>query len=185
MPDSVQFRPIAPEELASSLFASFRRFQKVTHCWRKAEGQWVLKPIAFTEDWDQNDYQRLTAQLAQTLREGGALWGTFSSEGLKGFASVEGRLIGSRSQYAVLAELHVSEDFRRQGLGRRLFALAAGSAQALGAEKLYISAMSAQESQAFYQALGCVEAQEYDPPHVEKEPCDCQMEFPLDLLESL
>ena len=42
--------------------------------------------------------------------------------------------------------------------------------------KLYISAHSAVESQAFYKALGCVEAQVYNKEHVEKEPYDCQME---------
>ncbi len=92
---------------------------------------------------------------------------------------MDGRLIGSRGQYAVLAEMHVSEELRGRGLGRQLFARAAEEARSLGAEKLYISAMSAEESQAFYRAMGCVEAQEYDPPHVEKEPCDVQMEYLL------
>ena len=75
--------------------------------------------------------------------------------------------------------LAVAEDRRGRGLGRRLFSLAAEEARRLGAEKLYISAMSAEESQAFYRAMGCVEALEYDPPHVEKEPCDVQMEYTL------
>lgn len=33
--------------------------------------------------------------------------------------------------------------------------------------------------QAFYRALGCVEAQVYNKEHVEKEPYDCQMECVL------
>ena len=44
------------------------------------------------------------------------------------------------------------------------------------AKKLYISAHSAVESQAFYKAMGCVEAEEYNAEHVEKEPYDCQLE---------
>lgn len=35
------------------------------------------------------------------------------------------------------------------------------------------------ESQAFYKAMGCREAEEYNKEHVEIEPCDCQLEFVL------
>ncbi len=185
MTETMIIRPVEPQELSPALFADFLRFQEVTRCWRKVDGQWQLLPIAFIDDWDGGDHRRVCGQLSRVLAGGGAVWGAFSQGALKGFASVEAPPIGSRSQYAVLAELHVSRDFRRHGLGRKLFALAAGFARKLGAEKLYISAMSAEESQAFYRAMGCVEAEEYDPPHVEREPCDCQMEFSLSLLESL
>lgn len=68
----------------------------------------------------------------------------------------------------------------RQELDRALFAgadlfLAAGQ----GGQKLYISAHSAVESQAFYRKMGCVEAEEYDPAHTAAEPCDCQLEYLL------
>ncbi len=173
------FRELTQADLEPGLFAEFRRRQQVKRCWRKAEGRWVLKDIAFTDDWDAGDHVRVCGQLAEALTHRGRAWGAFAAGKLKGFASVDGRLIGSQRQYAVLAELHVSEERRGQGLGRRLFTLAAGFARELGAKKLYISAMSAEESQAFYRAMGCVEAEEYDPPHVEKEPCDVQMECQL------
>ena len=48
-----------------------------------------------------------------------------------------------------------------------------------GAAKLYISAHSSVETQAFYRKMGCVEAQAYDRHHVEAEPFDCQLECPL------
>lgn len=175
----IQYRMLTPAELTPELFAHFKRHQTVTRCWRKIEGRWVLKDIAFTEDWNAQDLRRVCGQLDQAAAGGGAVWGGFLDGALKGFASVEGTRIGSRKQYAVLAEMHVSEDCRRQGMGRELFLRAAGEARRLGAEKLYISAMSAEESQAFYRSMGCVEAEEYDPYHVEKEPCDCQMEYLL------
>lgn len=173
------YRSLQIEEVKPALLERFCRFQRVKRCWRKVEGAWVLRDIAFTEDWDQQDRRRVCGQIRGVLEGGGRVWGAFLGDQLKGFASVEARLIGSRRQYAVLAELHVSEDLRRNGLGRRLFELAASGAREMGAEKLYISAMSAEESQAFYRSMGCVEAQEYDPWHVEKEPCDVQMEYAL------
>lgn len=174
----VIYRKLTAEEITPALFQSFRRFQKVERCWRKEDGIWVLKDIAFTEDWGEDDYRQMCPRLRRDA-ESGAVFGAFWEGALKGFASVEGARIGSGKQYAVLSELHVSEDCRRMGLGRQLFGLAAGRGRELGAKKLYISAMSAEESQRFYLAMGCVEAEEYDPPHVEKEPCDVQMEYIL------
>lgn len=78
-----------------------------------------------------------------------------------------------------LTSLHVSAALRGQGVGRQLFQLAAGWARTKKAKKLYISAHSAVETQAFYKAMGCREAAEYNPAHVEREPADCQLEFEL------
>ena len=165
--------------LEKRLFSGFIRRQEVTKCWRREGGRWAVKDIRFTEDWDEMDHERVLRQLSGVLESGGAVWCAFEGGDLKGFASVGGRLIGSRGQYAVLEELHVSADRRRTGLGRELFRLAAASARELGAEKLYISTMSAVESQAFYISMGCAEALEPDREHVEREPCDVQREYVL------
>lgn len=78
-----------------------------------------------------------------------------------------------------LSSIHVSEDMRGQGIGRELFSAAKRFAAGKNAKKLYISAHSAVESQAFYKAMGCVEAAEYNAEHVAKEPYDCQLEYVL------
>jgi len=44
----------------------------------------------------------------------------------------------------------------------------------MGAQSLYISAHSSQESQAFYKVMGCAESVEYNTKLVDEEPCDCQ-----------
>ena len=98
---------------------------------------------------------------------------------LKGFASVEGGIFGKTSRYMDLSCIHVSQDMRHSGIGRRLFDEARRFARARGAQKLYISAHSAVESQAFYEAMGCVDAQEIQRAHAEKEPFDRQLECAL------
>ena len=102
----IVYRKLAAEELSPELLKDFRRFQRVKRCWRKEEGQWLLKDIAFIDDWDQEDHRRVCGQLQGVLASGGCAWGAFQAGSLKGFASVDGRLIGSRGQYAVLAEMH-------------------------------------------------------------------------------
>ena len=99
---------------------------------------------------------------------------------LKGFTSVEAGLFGGEQRYLDLTSIHVSQDMRGGGMGRALFRLARDWARAHGARKLYISAHSAVESQAFYRSLGCVEAEVYHQGHAEAEPFDCQLECPLE-----
>lgn len=158
------------------LFKSFQRRQVVTDCWRKEKGEWVVKSAPFIDDWSAEEYQILIDCLQNTITTGGFVCGAFVDGKLKGFVSVEGTPIGSRQQYMDLSSIHVSQDMRGQGIGKELFLLAKRFARQRNKEKLYISAHSAVESQAFYKAMGCVEAEEYNTAHVEKEPYDCQLE---------
>ena len=177
--EDIRLRGIRGEEITPALFSSFERYQEVRRCWRKEGGRWTLRDIAFTERWNRADYEELVRCLTCTVETGGAVFGAFSGERLIGFASVEGRLLGPQAQYAQLSCLHVSNESRGEGLGRRLFSRAVREAVRLGAQKLYISAHSSEESQAFYRAMGCVEAVHYDKELHEKEPCDCQLECAL------
>ena len=107
-----EFRPLTKEELVPELFRCFDRFQIVEKCWRKVEGQWVVKDVVFTERWGEEDYRFLCQCLQNTVATGGQVWGAFLEGRLKGFASVEGPLIGSQKQYADLTSIHVSADAR-------------------------------------------------------------------------
>ena len=100
-------------------------------------------------------------------------------ERLKGFASVEHEFFGQEKQYLELTSIHTSYDCRNRGIGRQLFTRCVEAARKMGAKKLYISAHSCEETQAFCKEMGCVEAVEYNQKSVEKEPCDCQLEFVL------
>ena len=172
-------RPLTETELSPALFAGFHRHQVTTRCKKKIDNVWREVDCAFEdEDWDADDLIELTGLLRQILARDGIVFGAFDDNGvLKGFSAVEGRFTGSAGQYLDLVWLHVSEDLRGYGIGKTLFLRSADWAKVHGAKKLYISAHSALESQAFYAAMGCVEAEEYDPVHVENEPGACQLEF--------
>ncbi len=174
------FRRLRSAEIKRSLFENFERHQIVTDCYRRENGQWVIKPAPFTDQWSEKDYRFLVKCLKTTIRNGGVVYGAFMRGSLKGFASVENEPFGSRGQYLDLTSLHVSEDMRGLGIGRSLFSLACGFAAAHGAEKLYISSHSAVETQRFYEAVGCVDAEETMEEHVRREPYDRQLEKKLD-----
>ena len=172
----IEYRMPHVNEINRELFRHFKRHQAVTKCWRKISGVWCIKDIAFTDEWTERDYAFLVSCLKNTVQTGGMVSGAFFLEQLKGFVSVESALFGRNKEYLDLSSIHASEDMRGRGIGRELFRIAKNWAKQHGAKKLYISAHSAVESQAFYRAMGCVEAQEYNPEHVAKEPCDCQLE---------
>ena len=174
-----EFRTVAREELTMELFSQFRRRQVVDGCLRQEQEQWVVKSDPFVDQWSREDYEFLIKCLKNTLETGGVVFGAFSQGVLKGFASVEGKPVGSKGQYRDLTSLHVSEELRGAGIGRRLFEMAALWAKAQGGKKLYISSHSAVETQRFYQAMGCVDAKELLEEHVAREPLDRQLELVL------
>lgn len=172
----MEYITLDSESLNTRLFTNFKRHQKVTKCWRKVDGEWCIKEIAFIDDWTEKEYAELIGCLKNTLATGGLVLGAFYKKELKGFASIEPTLFGKKKEYLDLSSIHVSEDMRGKGIGKELFLQAKIWAKEHGAKKLYISAHSAVETQAFYRGMGCVEADEYNQEHVEQEPCDCQLE---------
>lgn len=171
-----QYRNLCADEINRELFHAFVRHQNVTKCWRKENNKWVIKDAPFIDDWTDAEYQILVNCLKNTIISGGFVYAAFCGNHLKGFVSVEPNLFGSTQKYLDLSSIHVSEDMRGKGIGKTLFLAAKEWAKEHGAHKLYISAHSAVESQAFYKAMGCVEAEVYNQEHVEKEPYDCQLE---------
>lgn len=173
-------RRLTAEEITLPVFLPFNRYQDVKKCWRKENGEWVLKEIAFVEQWDHKDKEYLVECLTRTVAKGGAVIGAFVQQGrLVGFASVEPEPLGTRGQYRLLSSLHVSFEWRGNGIGKALFSLAAGAVGELGGEKMYISGHSSEETQRFYRRLGCVETEEYDDKLFAAEPCDCHLEYLL------
>lgn len=170
------FRTLEEGEICRELFLNFHRRQKVVTCLRKEGDCWVDKEAPFIDDWSESDYAYLIDCLRRTVRTGGAVFGAFVGEKLKGFVSVESTPLGKRGSYRDMTSLHVSEELRRSGIGSQLFLLAKTWARSQGAEKLYISSHSASESQAFYKAMGCTDAEEINEEHAQKEPYDRQLE---------
>ena len=173
------YRILHAEEICRELFHDFIRHQVVVKCWRRENGEWIIKDAPFIDDWTEKDYQILISSLKKTIFSNGFVYAAFCDGKLKGFVSAEREIFGGAQKYCDLSSIYVSEDMRNKGIGRTLFLAAKEWAKQKGAKKLYISAHSAVESQAFYKSMGCVEAEAYNQKHVEEEPYDCQLECSL------
>lgn len=176
---AVQYKKLQSNDITVELFHSFIRRQAVVKCMRRENGAWVVREDPFIDDWTEDDYKFLVECLKNTADTDGLVMGAFCGGLLKGFVSVEPNFFGTVNQYLDLSSIHVSEDTRRMGIGKELFEAAKKWAKKKGAKKLYISAHPAVETQAFYRAMGCQDAEEYDDSHVENEPFDCQLECVL------
>ncbi len=157
----------------------FVRHQQVKECWRNVDGQWKLLPIEFEENWPIEECQEIAADVALHMEKDQTAFGAFDGEELIGFLTVSHNIFGSTAKYVELVCFQVSEPYRGKKIGKTLFYEACEEAKRLGADKLYISAHSSRESQAAYQALGCVHAKEINQALAEEEPCDVQLEYNL------
>jgi ribosomal protein S18 acetylase RimI-like enzyme len=176
----LEYKRLSLNDLSSNMLTHFIRHQEVKKTWRKINNEWVLIENPFVEDWDEYFRKELIAKdFRQAINSGGALFAGFYNGKLIAFSAVDGNLLGSSKQYAWLLYAHVSADFRHLGIGRKLFMRSALFARTLGAKKMYISAHSSEETQAFYRAMGCTEAEEIIPELYEAEPFDVHMEYEI------
>lgn len=175
----IHYFQLSESAINTDLFKGFDRYQEVKKCWRKENGEWLLKDISFTEQWQSEDYETLVSYLKNTVQTQGVVIGAFDHEQLIGFASLESERLGPKKEYLQLSSLHVSYQARGKGIGRILFDKICVIARKLGASKLYISAHSSEETQIFYKNIGCQETAYYHAPFVAQEPYDCQLEYLL------
>lgn len=177
--NNITFKKLTVTDIKPDMLDDYRRHQVVTKVFRGRGGEYILEDDPFISEWDLETRRENARELTDCTKNGGAVFGVFDGSKLIGFAAVSPKLFGSRSQYAELITMQISEDYRGMGLGRKLFSLTEEAARDLGAEKLYISGHPAYETQMFYRSMGCTRVQELDPIRFEKEPWDCHLEKKL------
>ena len=174
-----QYRRLDNNNFTGHSLDDFIRRQTVTECWRKIDNDWKLVPNVYEENWSQAQCRKMAEEVVHHINLDQTGFGAFDGERIIGFATVSHRIFGAAARYVQLVCFQISEEYRRQGIGRKLFSLACEEARQLGADKLYISAHSSKESQAAYRALGCSFAEESNEELAAAEPFDVQMEYRL------
>jgi predicted N-acetyltransferase YhbS len=154
------------------------RREMVENIYYLDNGKLVLKVDYFDiQGWPPGEAELYTPILLDCYDRGGIFWGAFEKNLLIGVAILESKFIGTQRDTLQLKFLHVSRDYRRQGIASTLFNLAVEKAKMLGAKKLYISATPAENTVNYYMRLGCVLAQEIDQELFALEPEDIQLEY--------
>lgn len=175
-PDTI-FRLLTEEE--SGRIRDIDASQTIGRAWRLVEGRRELVEIHYEDPDFPNGFEDHLARLRETIQTGDFAIGAYRDGRLVGFCTVERQLFGSQANMALLDQLFVSRAYRGQGIGKQLFHKAAHAAGEWGADRLYICAGSAEETIAFYHAIGCDEAREVDPVLAESDPRDLQLTFEI------
>ena len=55
----MKYRSLQENEINRELFRDFIRRQVVTKCWRRKNGEWLIKDVPFIADWTEQDYEVL------------------------------------------------------------------------------------------------------------------------------
>ena len=179
MLDEIHYQRLKADNFTGHSLDDFVRHQTVTECWRKIDNDWKLVPNVYEENWSQTQCREIAKDVVHSIKFDQTGFGAFDGERIIGFATVSHRIFGATARYVQLVCFQISEEYRRQGIGRKLFSMACEEARRLGADKLYISAHSSKESQAAYRALGCTLAEEVNEELAAAEPFDVQMEYRL------
>lgn len=154
------------------------RREIIHNIYQLRDSELVLVPDYFdVQGWPPNEAEHYTPILTDCFDRGGTFWGAFENEKIIGTAILESKFIGTNHDTLQLKFLHVSNEYRKQGLGRKLFNLAAEKAKSLGAKKMYISATPSENTINFYMSLGCTLASEIDPELFALEPEDIHLQY--------
>jgi len=154
--------------------------QYIGKAWREVNGKRQLVEINYQDlDWP-NGYEHHFSNLKRTILRDGIAYGAFESNGrLLGFATINSNFFGKKFNYVLLDQLFISLEHRNKGIGKKLFMLCADAARGWNADKIYICAGTAEETIAFYFAIGCKEAVEINEVLYESDIRDYQLEFSL------
>ena len=165
----IKIELLSAENFRPDSLDNYLRKQDVKKVYRKHNGEYILVDCVYTEDWDMEKRRCVAKDISSNDY---ITYLAIDNDEVVGFIGLKKDLI---EPYMILDLMQVSATYRGQGIGRKLFDVGKEEARKAGAEALYISACSSEETIAFYKAMG---AKLTDCPIkeiAEDEPYDLQM----------
>ena len=145
---------------------SYERRHEVKKVYRRTDGGYALVEQPYVEDWNLVRRREIANKIS-------------GSDYVTYVAVEDGKVVGLKKQLVgnrmILDMMHVSAALRGKGLGHRLFEKGRTEARKAGADELYISACSSEETVAFYRAMGAKITDSPIKEMAEEEPFDLQM----------
>lgn len=156
------------------------RSELVEHNYRCKDGK--LELFSYYCDikrFNEKQLEKHKENLYQLYDRGGTIFGAFDGPNLVGISSLDSKFRGLEKDMLQLVFLHVSKDYRKKGIGKKLIELAKDKATELGAKRLYISGSPIKNTIEFYMAIGCKPVNEVEKDLFELEPEDIHLELIL------
>jgi predicted N-acetyltransferase YhbS len=170
----MEYRQLTRGEI--ELIWTIDRREIVERVYRLEGGELRLEPVYFDVQGWPADTLQMAPLLYEVFDRGGPFFAAFEDDQLVGVAVLDTVWRGARSDLLQLEFMHVSRDYRGQGLGERLFEQARSAARGRGARGMYISANPTENAIRFYQRRGSVVMALPDPELFALEPEDIHLE---------
>ncbi len=116
-----QYKRLDKNNFTDHSLDDFVRHQTVTECWRKIDNDWKLVPNVYEENWSQVQCREIAEDVVHHINLDQTGFGAFDGERIIGFATVSHHIFGAAARYVQLVCFQISEEYRRQGVGRKLF----------------------------------------------------------------
>lgn len=165
----IRIELLSAENFKQDSLDNYPRKQDVKKVYRKLGGEYILEDCVYTEDWNMEKRRSVAKDISG---DDYVTYLAIEKDEVVGFIGLKKELIES---YMILDMMQVSAACRGQGIGRKLFDSGKEEARNAGAEALYISACSSEETIAFYKAMGAELADCPIKEIAEEEPYDLQM----------
>lgn len=169
----IEIKRLDTDQFSLDSLRGFNRHQTVKYIYKLADSRLTLTLHPFEETWSQ---ERKKEKAAEMISGRFTVFCAYDKERIIGEIMLVPELDLGRM---IIDSLHVSEEYRRKGIGKALFETAKAEAGKHGAKALYLSACSAQETIDFYLAMGCRVSPNPIQAYADREPFDIQMECPL------
>lgn len=170
----IEIQLISKKNMNKNSLDNYCRTQNVKRVYRLIDKEYQLIKDEAIMDWSLEKKRDIANELLSTKY---IAYGVLEEGKIVGFISVESQLRGER---LVLEMMQVSQEYRGQGLGKKLFKIVKTKAKEMGARQVYISACSSEETIAFYKAMGCKLTDNPIISIAKSEPMDLQMIYDVD-----
>ena len=165
----IKIELLSAENFKLDSLDNYKRKQDVKKVYRKQNGEYILVDCVYTEDWDMEKRRSVAKDISS---DDYITYLAIENNEVVGFIGLKKYLVES---YMILDMMQVSASYRGRGIGRKLFDEGKKEARKAGAEALYISACSSEETIVFYKAMGAELADCPIKEIAESEPYDLQM----------
>ena len=174
----IEIKELTINDISIGILLNFNHHQVITKKWVNRNNNWELSDCSDLRKWNEEKRIRISGYLRQQIGRGGSVVAAFDSNILVGFCCLDGRLAGNTADYANMTMLFVDDNWKRCGVGRKLFERICMCAAKMKAEKLFISAIPSLETIAFYFKMGCEDAKEIISEYVDTDQ-DRYLEYSL------
>lgn len=126
-------------------------------------------------NWSKDEYFEIIKRYEYELENGGTAFGAYVGDKLIGFGVLAHKFRGKEQNQLQIDLMYVTREYRRQGIGSRIFDELSKVAINRGAKYLYISSTETVSAVNFYSSYGSTLTSEADEELFEKEPYDIHM----------